>query len=142
MISRITNAYIQQLSDFPKTVLNLSLNELKILENCKYLLIIHSITEEFLRLTIYPINRQNIIKVTLLGGTLSSKIFIRVTKILQKFQVIHTSGFLKIKKHFFFECYLNLSLSEEKSKDLKTSLDNIKNIFKEIKIEEIGLINI
>ncbi|MFX1574453.1 MAG: hypothetical protein ACFFB0_17065 [Promethearchaeota archaeon] len=142
MISRITNAYIRLFSEFPKTALNLSLNELKILEDCKYLLIIHSITEESLRLTIYPINRQNIIKITLFGGSLSSKIFKRVTKILQKFQVIHTSGFLKIKKNFFFECYLNLSLSEEKSKDLKASLDNIKNIFKEIKIEEIGLINI
>ncbi len=142
MISRITNAYIQHISEFPKTVLNISLNELKILENCKYLLVIHSITEESLRLTIYPINRQNIIKITLFGGNLSNKIFKKVTKILQKFQVIHTSGFLKIKKHLFFECYLNLSLSEEKSKDLKASLDNIKNIFKEIKIEEIGLKNI
>jgi len=142
MISRITNAYIQHINEFPEIVLNISLNELNLLENYKYLLIIHSITEQSLRLTIYPINRKKIIKITLFGGNLSDKIFKKVTKILKKFQVIHTSGFLKIKKHLFFECYLNLSLSEEKSKDLKVSLNNIKNIFKEIKIEEIGLKNI
>ncbi|MFX1313377.1 MAG: hypothetical protein ACFFHD_12295 [Promethearchaeota archaeon] len=141
MISRITKAQIQHISQFPKKALNISQDELKNLKNCEYLLLIHSFTEESLRLTIYPINKQKIVKVTLFGDNSPNKIFKKITKILQNFQVIHTSGFLKIEKQLFFECYLNLNLSEEKSKNLKASLDKIKSIFKEIKIEEIRLKN-
>ncbi|MHA1933513.1 MAG: hypothetical protein ACW96X_13295 [Promethearchaeota archaeon] len=72
---------------------------------------------------------------------LSKKVLKEISKILQKFQVIHTSGFLKIENQLIYECYLNLRFSEKNSEDLKTSLEKIKNIFKIVKIEEIGLYN-
>jgi hypothetical protein len=92
-------------------------------------------------LAIYPINKEKIIKVSLCSLKLSKKIIKTISKILQKFQVIHTSGFLKIEKQLLYECYLNLSLSEKKSKDLKTSLEKIKNILEQVQLEEIGLNN-
>ncbi|MFX1503726.1 MAG: hypothetical protein ACFFDH_22385, partial [Promethearchaeota archaeon] len=56
-----------------------------------------------------------------------------------KYQLIHTTGVILIEKKLFYECYLNLSLNDTKTKELNVSLNKIKNIFKEIKIEEIGL---
>ena len=53
--------------------------------------------------------------------------------------MIHSTGVLLIEKNLFYECYLNLSLNETKAKELNVSLNKIKNIFNEIKIEEIGL---
>ncbi|MHA2393416.1 MAG: hypothetical protein ACXAEX_15855 [Promethearchaeota archaeon] len=103
-------------------------------------MIIQSTIENSIKLSLYPINKEKITKVSLYGLKLSKKVLKEISKILQKFQVIHTSGFLKIKKELFYECYLNLNLSEkERSEDLKSSLDKIKSIFKHVKIEEIGI---
>jgi hypothetical protein len=89
----------------------------------------------------WPIKKEKVIKISLYGIKLSKNILKEISKILQKFQVIHTSGFLKIKKQIYYECYLNLSISDSKNKGLRNSLEKIKNIFKEIKIEEVRLKN-
>ena len=104
-----------------------------------YLLIIQSTIENSIKLSIYPLKKSKIIKVTFSGFDFSNEIIDDISKILQNFQVIHTSGALLVKKQLFYECYLNLSMLDVKFMDLKASLDKIKNIFKEIIIEEIGL---
>jgi hypothetical protein len=139
--SNITNAYIQQINEFSYANLKIPTASFKSLYDCEYLLIVQSSIENSIKLAIYPINKEKIIKVSLCSLKLSEKIIKEISKILQKFQVIHTSGFLKIEKQLLYECYLNLSLSEKKSKDLKTSLEKIKNIFEKVQIEEIGLNN-
>ena len=45
----------------------------------------------------------------------------------------------KIGKSLYFECYLDLSLDDEKYKDLKILLDKNKSKFKDIKLEELNL---
>jgi hypothetical protein len=137
--SNITNAYIQQINEFTYTNLKIPIASFKSLNDCEYLLIVQSFIENSIKLAIYPINKDKVIKVSLCSLKLSKKILKEISKILQKFQVIHTSGFLKIKKQLLYECYLNLRFSEKKSEDLKASLQKIKNIFKKVKIEEIGL---
>lgn len=137
----ITDAHIQQLEDFLNTNLRISLSKFKNLKEYDNLLIIQSSIENSIKLSIYPIKKEKVIKISLYGLKLSKKILKEISKILQKFQVIHTSGFLKIKKHIYYECYLNLSISDSKNKSLKNSLDKIKNTFKEIKIEEVGVRN-
>ena len=139
--TNITNANIQRIDDFSKTNLKISLSKFKHIEEFNNLLIIQSTIENSIKLSIYPIHKEKIIKVSLCSIKLTKKILKEISKILQKFQVIHSSGFIKIKKMLFYECYLNLSLLDKKSEDLKTLLDKIKSIFRQIKIEEIRLNN-
>ena len=137
--SNITNAYIQQINEFTYANLKIPIVSFKSLDDCEYLLVVQSFIENSIKLAIYPINKNKIIKVSLCSLKLSKKILKEISKILKKFQVIHTSGFLKLEKQLLYECYLNLRFSEKESKDLKTSLERIKNIFEKVKIEEIGL---
>ena len=138
-----TKAYIQKKGEIDDSTVNLDISIPKTIEmqNYPFLLIIQSTTEDHIRLTIYPIAREKIVKLFLAGQDISNEGIEILSKIIKKYEIIHSSGLLKKKKDFLYECYLNLSLSDAKSKDLKTSLDKIKNIFKEIKIEEIGLKN-
>ena len=138
-VYNLTKAYIQQINNITNAVLKFSLLDIKDIETYPYILIVQSTIENSIKLTIYPLKINNIIKVTFSGFNLSGDIIDDITSILQNFQVIHTSGALVINKQLFYECYLNLNINDIKFIDLKASLDKIKNIFKEIKIEEIGL---
>lgn len=138
-VYNLTKAYIQRINDVSKSTIKISLLDIKNLENYPFLLIVQSTIENSIKLSIYPLKKEKIIKVTFSGFNFSNNIFDIISKILQNIQVIHTSGVLLIAKQLFYECYLNLSLTETKTMNLKTSLEKIKNIFKEIKIEEIGL---
>jgi len=138
-----TKAQIQKKAEIDDSTvsLDISIPQTIELKNYPFLLIIQSTSENHIRLTIYPITTEKIIKIILVGRDISDEVIEILSKILKKYEIIHSSGLLKKEKDFLYECYLNLSLSDAKSKDLKTSLDKIKNIFKEIKIEEIGLKN-
>ncbi len=57
---------------------------------------------------------------------------------LQKY-IIYSSVLVLISGKIYFECYLDLSLDEEKYKDLKILLDKNKSKFKDIKLEELSL---
>ena len=86
-------------------------------------------------------NRERVIKISLSGSNISDDEIAELSKLLHDYEILHTSGLLLKEKELFYECYLNLSFSDTKSKDLKTSLDKIRNIFKEIKIAEISIKN-
>ena len=136
----ITDAYIQELEGSIDTNLKISLSKFENLKTFD-LLIIQSAIENSIKLSIYPIKKGKIIKISLYGLKLSKKILKEISKILHKYQVIHTSGFLKIKDRVCFECYLYFNNTESKNKNLNASLDMIKNIFKEIKIEQVRIKN-
>ena len=138
-VYKLTEAYVQRNFDLPETTLKISLLDIKDPEKYPFLLIVQSTIEKSIKLSIYPLKNEKIIKVTFSGFNFSNEIFDEISKILQNYQVIHTSGVLLIEKQLFYECYLNLSLGETKTNELNVSLNKIKNIFKEIKIEEIGL---
>lgn len=138
----LTNAYIQNNEDSTNINLNFSSSGKKNLKKYPYLLVIQSIQEDFIRFTIYPVKINNLIKVSLSGLKISdetNKIYLSLAKTLQNFEIIHTSGLLIQGNKLYFECYLNLSLSDVKTIVLKAALNKIKNIFKDIRIEEIGL---
>ncbi len=135
----LTKAYIQRINEISRTTLNLSLINIKNLEDNPFLLIIQSIIENSIKLSIYPLKKEKIIKVTFSTFNFSNEMFDKISYILQNYQIIHTSGVLIIEKQFYYECYLNLNLDEAKAMGLNGSLNKIKNIFKQIKIEEIGL---
>lgn len=138
-VYKLTEAYVQRITDLPKTTLKISLIDIKDPDENPFLLIVQSTIENSIKLSIYPLKNEKIIKLTFSGFNFSNEIIDEISKILQNYQIVHTSGVLLIEKQLFYECYLNLSISEIKAKELNTSLEKIKNIFKEIKIEEIGL---
>ena len=138
-VYKLTEAYVQRNSDLPKTTLKISLLDIKDPEKNPFLLIVQSTIENSIKLSIYPLKNEKVVKVTFSGFNFSNEIFDEISKILQNYQIIHTSGVLLIGKQLFYECYLNLSLDETKTYELNVSLNKIKNIFKEINIEEIGL---
>jgi hypothetical protein len=137
----ITKAYIRSIDDttFPQIKLNISLSDIKETEKLPYMLIIQSKAEKCFRITIYPILKKEIIKIILYGNNISDNIINKLSKILKKYELIHTSGLIIKNKKLFYECYINLSLSDDKFQELKNSLDKIKNKFKKIDIEEINL---
>ena len=136
----LTNASIYKSKNASDITLNNFLRDLDDLKKkSPYILIIQSTAKSCTRLTIYPINQEKIIKVSICGTGISDTLIEDLSNTLKDFDLIHTSGLLIKGKELNFECYLNLSLSDTKSKDLKNSLNKIRNIFKVINIEEIGL---
>jgi len=132
-----TSAYIVENAD--PLILKVSFLNIKEPKEDPYLLVVKSASIECIRLTIYPIEKEKIIKISFSGTDTTENFLDRLSKILQSFKLLHTSGLLKKGDHFYYECYLNLNKSDVKYKDLIVSIDKIRYIFKEIKIEEIGL---
>ena len=137
----LTNAYIKKSFNGK---LKLEITPLKIRESKKYpySLIIQSFTEDLTKLTIYPVNKKKILKIIVRGQNVSKEDIEIFSEYLRYFDIIHTSGLVFQHNQLFYECYLNLSLEELESfkcKDLKTSLEKIKKLFKDLKIEEIRL---
>ena len=90
-------------------------------------------------MTIYPIKKEKIIKISLFGQNVSDNTIERLSEIIKNYEIIHSSGLLIKKMKFFYECYLNLNPTDNEYKDLKGSLNKIRNIPLEVKIEEISL---
>lgn len=132
-----SSAYIVENSD--PLILKVSFLNLLGLKEDPYLLVVKSATIECIRLTIYPIEKEKIVKITLTGTDTTENFLDVFSKIFQDFKVLHSSGLLKKGECFYYECYLNLNKSDVKYKDLIASIDKNRYIFKEIKIEEIGL---
>jgi hypothetical protein len=138
-VYNLTKAKIQRIKDISRAKFKLSLTDIKDLKQNPFLLIIQSIIENSIRLSIYPLNKEKIIKITFSTSNFTKEMFDNISDILQNYQIIHTSGVLIIENQFYYESYLNLNLNEAKAMGLNDSLNKIKNIFKQIKIEEIGL---
>ncbi len=135
----LTVGQIKEIGESFSLNINISLLHIKEKHKYGYLLIVKSETTRFAKLTIYPINKEKVLKVTLTGLTPIDEHIENFSMKLHEYEIIHSSGLVLVEGKLFFECYLNISLDEEKSKDLKTLLDKNKNKFKDIKIEEISL---
>ncbi|MFX0017710.1 MAG: hypothetical protein ACFFAK_07570 [Promethearchaeota archaeon] len=135
----LTNAVIKENVEQFEINLTQLLSEVKDSRNSPYLLIIQSNTEKYVKLTIYPIQHQKIIKLTLKGVNVLYKDIEILSKRLQKYNIIHTTGLVSKSKNVIYECYLDLRKIETKYNELEKSLEKIKSIFKDIKIEELSL---
>ncbi len=136
---KLTNAVIKENLDPFKLNLTQLLSEVRDSRNSPYLLIIQSNTENYVKLTIYPIKHQKIIKLTLKGVNILYKDIEILSKRLQKYNIIHTTGLVSKSKNVIYECYLDLRKIDTKYSELEKSLEKIKSIFKDIKIEELSL---
>jgi len=137
--NNLSIAYIKERNNSLQINLNLSLPNVIDLRKSQYLLVIQLNTRDFSKIVIYPIKKKSIIKIVLIGVDIKEEHIEILSEELQNFEIIHTSGLIQKGNEIFYECYLNLNINDNKYKDLKTSLDTIKNIFNEIKIFEVGL---
>ena len=104
-----------------------------------YCLIINFKTKKFVRITIYPIFKSRILKLSFKGNSHNVREFEVFSNDIQKFEIVHSTGLIIIKQELTAEFYLNLNLADKDYKDLKILLDKHKNKFKDIKLEEIVL---
>ncbi len=119
--------------------LTTSLSQINEIEKYRYLLIIKSETTRYAKFTVYPINKVKVLKIILTGLTQIDEHIEIFSRNLNKYNIIHSSGLVLISGKIYFECYLDLSLDDEKYKDLKILLDKNKSKFKDIKLEELSL---
>ena len=116
-----------------------SLLHIRDIEKYRNILIIKSETPKYAKFTIYPINRDKILKIVLANLTQIDEYIENFSRKLQKYNIIHSSGLVLLDGKIHFECYLDLSIDDEKYKDLKVFLDKNKNKIKDIKIEELSM---
>jgi len=135
----LTLAQIKKIGQSSNIDISTSLSHIKEIDNYRNLLIIKSETSRYAKFTVYPTNRERLIKILLTGLTQIDDYIENFSRQLQKYKIIHSSGLVLIDGEIYFECYLDLSLNDEEYKDLKIFLDKNKSKFKDIKIEELSL---
>ena len=134
-MKNITKGFIKKIDD--NSFLGLQI-PLKNLEKHENILIIMLEAENFTKITMYPINSEKVLKLSLRDFKIIQEDLDNFSKKLQSYPIIHSSGLINIGPNSAFECYINLSLEDEKYQDLKILLDKNKNKFKDIKIEELS----
>ena len=102
-----------------------------------FCLIVNFKTKKFIRITIYPVFKSRILKLSFKGNSLNMREIEVFLNNIQKFEIIHTSGLLIKGSELFYECYLDQELESQKTEDLKLALNRFEKIFKSIRIEEI-----
>jgi len=135
----LTDAIIKKKEDFLSLFPTLFINKKGKFRETSFILIVRLLTKTFAKLTIYPLNKNKILKIIFIGFDIQNKLVEEAIKKLKIFSIIHTSGLTTLGDKSYYECYLDLSLTDEDYKDLKSVLDTIKNIFEDIKIVEIYL---
>jgi hypothetical protein len=134
----LTDAIIENKGEFTNYFPYFFFNTKDKFKDYPNILMVRLLTKKFAKLTIYPLKSTKIIKLVLAGFDFQNKMIQNVIKKLKKYNIIHTSGLTSLGKRPYYECYLDLSFSDKDYKDLKIVLDNVKNIFEDIKIVEIG----
>ena len=138
----LTNANIYDLNDISKLNFKDYIFNFQELNNFKYLLIIQSKTPECIKLTIYPINKKRITKIIISGEQIPKNDIEKLINTLKSFRILHTSGLTTKDNKLFYECYINGSLLETEDPNIAVfieSIEKLKKIIKNIRIEEISL---
>ena len=135
----ITSASIIRIKDLKDLEKSFQLNISDFPNHSRYCLVVNFQTKRFIRINIYPIFKSRILKIAFKGDYLNMQEIEIFLNDIQKFDIIHSTGLVIIKKELTCEFYLNLNYADEEYKDLKILLDKHKNKFKDIKLEEIVL---
>jgi hypothetical protein len=130
-----TRSYIKQTTGNA----NFSLVMDSIMIKAPYILIIESHFKEFIRIMIYPLNRTEIVMLSLMDLSPEKEDLHIVTTTLKPFEIIHSSGIMKIDDQLIADFYLNISKSDERYKDLIKAANMIKNVCKNIEIKTLSV---
>ncbi|MFO7796496.1 MAG: hypothetical protein ACQERB_11260 [Promethearchaeati archaeon] len=134
MEENLTFASIIKIDDLNNVKFKELIKESLDLWSSKYLLIIKTKTINSLKLTFYPIQNEEIFKITIFEEKFTEKQINDIVGIIKDLNIIHASGLTSKGDKFFYECYLDLY-----KKNFDKALKNLKAITRNLKIEVIGL---
>jgi hypothetical protein len=141
-MKNLTYADIRSIRKNKQLSIDLYKERHKCLNSSNYFLIVHSSTNEFSKITIYPINKERIVKVKIYDNETNPEKIRILKKFLTKVEIIHTTGLILEGKELSYEFYLNKSKKEldlRENKGFVKRIDKLKKIFKFLRIEEIIL---
>ena len=90
----LTKAYIQSTENLKTIDLPKELRDLKSFIDSKKVLIIQSTSDKCIRITIYPVQRDAIVKLSLIGANISDDSIEALSSVLHNYNIIHTSVLL------------------------------------------------
>jgi hypothetical protein len=144
MTEDLTIAQVLELENLKNLkITNFLEDELKLMKDSKYILIIKLRAPNCIKLTLYPVRNKKIAKLTISGEEFTSKQINEIIKIVKNLNIIHTSGLTSKDEKFFYECYLDLNLDKAEDfyvKNFEKSIKKLRKLRKNITIEEIGII--
>ena len=132
-----TKAQIKKIKKSLLKKFSLTFSEVQKFHPFTYLLIIKSLTKKSIRITLYPLDTRDVIKLTINTPNEHENMFLKVSEFLKKYEIIHTSGLIEIDKNLLFECYLKGNLKTPQINKLEFFVDSIKSPSTLLDIEKI-----
>jgi len=96
--------------------------------NAKFFLIIYVDGKQFVKMHIYPLAENTVIKVIIEGNQISNDVLFALSNLASRMDIIHTSGFTIVDNHLIFEMYLAKTVAFQKFKEFQNELMKMKNI--------------
>ncbi len=149
MEEKLTQGTIHSIGDLSKnTFFGNYMSYYKEIAQYKYILVIQSLTQKCMKLTIYPLQDKNVIKLTVYGEHIvkedkgiSDENLSQVLELLSGFLILHTSGLTLKKESLLFECYVKIDLSNTKNFSYKRRIKGfIDNLDLKSKIERVKMV--
>ncbi len=104
--------------------------------NAKFFLIIYVDGKQFVKMHIYPIPENTVIKVVVEGDQIAEDVLLALTNIASQMNVIHSSGFVFVQKHLIYEIYLAKTGASPKFQEMKRDMMQLKGVTR-VALEEI-----
>ncbi|OLS14874.1 MAG: hypothetical protein RBG13Loki_1506 [Promethearchaeota archaeon CR_4] len=104
--------------------------------NANFFLIIYVDGKQFVKMHIYPIAENAVVKITIEGDGISNDVLIALSNLARRMNVIHTSGFVFVKNHVIFEMYLGKTGAFQKFEEVQREFTQLKTIDR-VALEEI-----
>ncbi len=104
--------------------------------NAKFFLIIYVDGKQFVKMHIYPISENAVIKVIIEGDQISNDVLIALSNLASRMSVIHTSGFVFVQNHLIYEMYIAKTVAFQKFEEVQREMMQLKTIDR-VSLEEI-----
>jgi hypothetical protein len=105
--------------------------------NANFFLIVYVDGKRFVKMHIYPITENAVIKVTIEGDQITDDVLIALSSLASRMNVIHTSGFVFVQEHLIFEMYLAKTVAFQKFEEVQHEMKQLKSINR-VSVEEIN----
>jgi len=104
--------------------------------NANFFLIIYVDGKQFVKIHVYPVAENAVIKVIIEGDEIFNDVLIALSNLASRMSVIHTSGFVFLQNHMIYEMYLAKTDAFQKFEEVQQELMKLKAIDR-VSLEEI-----
>lgn len=132
-----TNAQIKKIKKSLLRKFSLTNYEAQRFQSFNYLLIIKSLTKKSIRITLYPLENRDVLKLTIKAPNDHENMFLKVSEFLKLYEIIHAPGLIEINSNFLLECYIKGRFNTQELNHLYVFLENIKTPNTFLNIEKI-----